>query len=236
MKFRLDQVRISWNLWRKFQFFMWSLVCLIISLTRDMNEFQNQFEVLGGVLHLIFYLFIHPYVMKNDFFARYIGVFLMWTFEVYMTEVNILSSSHRVYEGFLIMISLECWFTTLLVVDILLSPIVVFITHTYIIIRFHMTFEHIPDIIYPAMYCPVIYLLFTWYLLNNHIKKDFLSREVQRNLIERFYHIFRAFPERIVISKRRKDEEAEYPFSNDEKLSDILENKARNTIEDIVRL
>lgn len=236
LEFRIQQVRANWKIWSKIQMAVWGVACGVIWYTRDMSLIENKFEVIGSVLHIAAYQISEAYFYKDKSYTRFMGIFLMWWFVVYMTEATALSGEYKVYEGLLVMISIEYCFTVTVVVDIWLCPIILFVCHTYTALRFWITLDGIPDVLLPALYLPLLYLTFTCYIINSHIKKDFLLREVQKNLIDRFYHILQAFPERIVISKVKLGEEAEYPFTNDPKLESHLHNERCGFIEDIMRM
>ena len=62
--------------------------------------------------------------------ARFGGIALFVTFAVYMAEITVSSEYYKLYEGFLVMGSVEFLFTISLTVDIWVCPIAIFISHT----------------------------------------------------------------------------------------------------------
>lgn len=151
-----------------------------------------------------------------------------------MTEIVVQNGHYKFYEGYMTFIAIEFFLTYNLVVDIWLCPIAMFVAHTYLLVRFKMYFDT-PDVLIPGLYCPLVFHILTWYLINIHLKKDFLLVQMQQNLIERFFHLLQAFPERIVISKRGDNGNTEYPFTNDDTLKEMFQGNQTECREDIIR-
>jgi hypothetical protein len=86
-------------------------------------------------------------------------------------------------------------------VNVKLFPLATFIGRSYSIVRFFTSLHDIPLTVIPTVFIPILIQAFISYNLDMHLKKDFLLIHSQDTVIEKFFKLLKAFPERIVITK-----------------------------------
>ena len=63
---------------------------------------------------------------KFNFFARYSGIVMFMSFPIYMSEIMVQNTYYKLYEGFIMLGSVEFLMSISLTVDIWICPIAVF--------------------------------------------------------------------------------------------------------------
>lgn len=156
------------------------------------------------------------------------------SFAVYMAEITVANDKYKLYEGFLVLGSVEFIMAITLTVDIYLCPFAVFFSHTYAFLRIYLAYDNVSDVLCPGMYFPLFHFTMSCHLFNIHSKKDFLLTEMQKEMIKRFLIILKTFPERIIISQKNAHGEVDYAFTNDEMTEDALIKGDGDTINESI--
>ena len=158
------------------------------------------------------------------------------TYGIYMTEITIQNNYYKLYEGFLVLGSVEFIMSITLTVDVWICPFAVFFSHTYAFLRIYLHYDKVSDVLCPGLYCPLFHFTMSCHLFNLHSKKEFLLTEMQKEMIQRFIAILKTFPERIIISQKNELGEVDYAFTNDKVTEDYLFNENEETFgESILR-
>jgi len=205
LHFHAKVVRANWYYCKPLIWCLWVVIFLVEYFKNEFKEVENVISGLGSLALLAFYWIMSLLVNKSMFLTKYAGLFLIFIFNVYMTEIIVQSGAYRIYEGYLAMIAFEFYIAIHLVIDVWYFPLTTFLGHTYLIIRFYTWLEDFTDVIIPSLYVPVIMQIFTWYTFNMHKKNDFLWMYTQSTTIDKFYKLLESFPERIVITQTKSD-------------------------------
>ena len=200
-------------------------------------ETEEQTVSFYGAVFLIF-LVETVYRLQKQFrtCARFGGIALFGTFAVYMAEITVANEHYKLYEGFLVLGSVEFLFTISLTVDIWVCPIAIFISHTYCFLRISMYFDKVSDVLCPGLYTPLFHFTVSTHLFNIQSKKDFILTEMHKEMTQRFITILKTFPERIVIAQKTLANNIFYPFTNDRMTEEsLIKDNENYACESIIR-
>lgn len=173
---------------------------------------------------------------RFDYVARGSGIVLFTTFGIYMTEIVVSNDTYKLYEGFLVLGSVEFLFSITITVDIWLCPLAVFLSHTYAFLRIYTAFDKVNDVLCPGLYCPLFHFTLSSHLFNIQSKKDFILTEMHKEMTQRFITILKTFPERMIIAQKTAMNTIYYPFTNDPMTEEsLIKDNDGNACESIIR-
>jgi hypothetical protein len=88
--------------------------------------------------------------------TRYSGAIFIIVHAVYNAEIVVISGSYKIHEAHLCFIAMETYIIINYGVDLWLMPIACFIGHTYLLIRFYLVLDDVPNNAIPGFYFPVV--------------------------------------------------------------------------------
>lgn len=118
IQFKIAKVRENW------QYLKWPLQCLclvVLSVEAIYNQLETSEHRISFSGAWVLFAQVETFYRlapKFDFVARYAGIMMFVSFSIYMAEITSSNERYKLYEGFLVLGSVEFLMSITLTVDI----------------------------------------------------------------------------------------------------------------------
>ena len=118
IQYKIGKVRENWHYIKWPLQFLAATVVLVEYFWNRLETKENEVSFYGAIFLLLSVEVLYRIVPRYEFFARYGGIWLFGCFSIYMAEITVTNSHYKLYEGFLVLGSVEFIMSITLTVDI----------------------------------------------------------------------------------------------------------------------
>lgn len=122
-------------------------------LWNGLETHENVVSLVGAIYLFLSVEVLYRLMPRSDFISRFGGIWLFTSFAIYMAEITVVHNEYKLYEGFLVLGSVEFVMSITLTVDIWICPFFVFLSHTYAFIRIYFHYDEVSGVLLPGLFC-----------------------------------------------------------------------------------
>ncbi|CAI2386004.1 unnamed protein product [Moneuplotes crassus] len=194
---RLGTIRANW----KFILLMFKLMFSVFVTCNQFSEDSITDATRFAPFLMLSLLFLFKYYIgKSKFLARNGAIVFILIFGILITRINLEIVQFRLFEGFILHLSVSFLMSTCLISDWRVSSAAILLIYSNLYTMLKLHYEEVPRTVFYALASSSIIFCFNSFLISRNFKQEFISTSNAKQASSQLKKILEGLPEGVTIT------------------------------------